>query len=424
MVVRTTSIELSLINIAASLGIGIWIPLRLVFFDQAFWVDIAIELSVCALFLLTYHRRIARTVKEKNWQLLVDDPGLWILGLDILAAVPIVGILYPLFGKQALFFFVFKLLMLRHLFTVREILDLFDSLHPIAARLIPLGFIVPVVVHLVSCGWVFLGAGTGGLSGVRSLDYIRGVYWAVTTLATVGYGDISPKTPLQMAYASLTMIVGVGFFGYVLSNVASLLARMDAAREEHLAIIDRVEAFMRYNEVPTGLRHRIRAYYRYLWDSHKGYDNNEILNHLPPRLRSEVSLFLNKDVISKVPLLRGADQEMVLDVVMHLEPLVLVPEEKVFHAGEPGDAMYFIQNGAIEIVGGDGHHIATLQEGSFFGETALLTSNPRNATARATTYCDLFILRRDTFSSILERYPRFEKTMRAAADERTDKKTA
>ncbi|MBL7688155.1 MAG: hypothetical protein JNJ49_08975 [Bdellovibrionaceae bacterium] len=231
---RTTSIELSLINIAASLGIGIWIPLRLVFFDQAFWVDIAIELSVCALFLLTYHRRIARTVKEKNWQLLVDDPGLWILGLDILAAVPIVGILYPLFGKQALFFFVFKLLMLRHLFTVREILDLFDSLHPIAARLIPLGFIVPVVVHLVSCGWVFLGAGTGGLSGVRSLDYIRGVYWAVTTLATVGYGDISPKTPLQMAYASLTMIVGVGFFGYVLSNVASLLARMDAAREEHL----------------------------------------------------------------------------------------------------------------------------------------------------------------------------------------------
>ena len=37
-----------------------------------------------------------------------------------------------------------------------------------------------------------------------------------------------------MIYAAATMMVGIGFFGYVLGNVTSLFARLDAAREQHL----------------------------------------------------------------------------------------------------------------------------------------------------------------------------------------------
>jgi len=61
----------------------------------------------------------------------------------------------------------------------------------------------------------------------------------------VGYGDITAETKGQMIYASLTMLVGIGFFGYVLGNIASLLVRLDAAREAHLEILSRVDSFMR-----------------------------------------------------------------------------------------------------------------------------------------------------------------------------------
>lgn len=410
---------LLILNIFAALCIGAWIPLRLVFFEQSFAADISMELSVCVLFLINYFRPVSHALKRRDWQSLVDEPGLMILAIDITAALPLVGLFYIFNGKLVIFLFVLKFLLLRHLFSVREILDSIDNMNPVAARLIPLGFVVPVVVHMVSCGWTYLGSGTAEPSANKALTYIKSIYWAVATLATVGYGDISAKTPMQMLYASMTMIVGVGFFGYVLSNVASLLARLDAAREEHLAVLDKVEAFMRYNEVPSVLRLKVRSYYRYLWQSRKGYDSSDVLRRLPPKLRSEIALFMNKDVIEKVPLLAGAEQDLVLDVVLQLEPVILTPGERVFHAGEPGDAMYFIQNGTIEILGTDGHLIATLLPGAFFGETALLTSQPRNATARAATFCDLFLLRQETFHAVLARYPRFERTVKAAVVERS-----
>ncbi len=38
----------------------------------------------------------------------------------------------------------------------------------------------------------------------------KGVYWAVVTLTTVGYGDITPQTPIGQAISGLVMIMGYG----------------------------------------------------------------------------------------------------------------------------------------------------------------------------------------------------------------------
>ena len=89
-----------------------------------------------------------------------------------------------------------------------------------------------------------------------------------------------------------------------------------------------------------------------------------------------------------------------------------MPNERVFHAGEPGEEMYFIHRGEVEIILPDGRSIVTLGAGSFFGEMALVLGSPRNATAIARSYGDLFILRREAFESVLRRYPDFEAQIR------------
>jgi len=341
------------------------------------------------------------------------------LVLDLLVALPLCTLLVSIAGDDARYALLVKLFLLRHVFSIPRMLDEFANLHPVLARMIPLGFVVPLTVNLVACGWSWFGGGNAGSSPSRMVDYVRAVYWTITTLATVGYGDITPETPSQMIYASITMLIGIGFFGYVLGNIASLFARLDSAREQYLELRDRVEAFMRSNDVPAPLRTRVREYYRYLWRSRKGGSVGTVLADLPPKLRVEVALCLNAEIIEKVPMLKGANPRLLEEIVIELKPRVIIPGEEVFRVGEPGDAMYFIKHGEIEIVAADGSVLATLGSGSFFGESALLTARPRNASARAADYCDVFMLNHEAFERVLSRHPNFRRQVQDIAAQRT-----
>lgn len=55
--------------------------------------------------------------------------------------------------------------------------------------------------------------------------------------------------------------------------------------------------------------------------------------------------------------------------------------------------MYFIHKGSVEVVSEDGQTVfATMSDGAFFGEIALVFRCPRTATIRTTSPCDLFVL--------------------------------
>jgi voltage-gated potassium channel len=61
-----------------------------------------------------------------------------------------------------------------------------------------------------------------------------GIWWAVTTLTTVGYGDHVPETTVGRVVAALIMIMGVGVLGAVAAVVALIFATAVAIREERI----------------------------------------------------------------------------------------------------------------------------------------------------------------------------------------------
>jgi voltage-gated potassium channel len=81
--------------------------------------------------------------------------------------------------------------------------------------------------------------------------------------------------------------------------------------------------------------------------------------------------------------------------------------------------MYFVNSGRVQVVSSDGNTVfATLSPGSYFGETALLMNQPRNACVRAVDYVDLYTLNRATLGQILEKFPAFQKHLHELAAER------
>jgi len=342
---------------------------------------------------------------------LARSPRLWWLLVDLVAAIPF----RVLPGGE-----LFELLRLLKLTRIAQYMRHWRQHAVQNTHILRLLFFVwwlLLTAHWLACGWLAMG-GIDPAADEGS-QYIRALYWCITTLTTVGYGDIVPKTNLQMAYTMVVMLLGVGVYGYVIGNVTSLLANIDLAKSHYLENMERLAAFMRYRNIPPLLQRHLRDYYAYLWENRLGYDESSVMAELPDTLRIEVALFLRRDFIERAPLFQGASHELVREIALELHPVLFTPGDYIFRAGQYGRHMYFISRGSVEIIATDGQTVVnTLQEGDFFGELALLFSQPRTASVRAVDYCDLYTLDKDTFDQMLARYPDFAADITEEAERR------
>ncbi|MGH9812238.1 MAG: cyclic nucleotide-binding domain-containing protein, partial [Candidatus Acidiferrales bacterium] len=92
-----------------------------------------------------------------------------------------------------------------------------------------------------------------------------------------------------------------------------------------------------------------------------------------------------------------------------IDSTTLKDGETLFHAGEPGDALYIVRSGEIELYIKDtaGQRIVlnTARPGDFFGELALLDEGPRTATAAALADSELLVLGRDDLILLFQKNP-------------------
>lgn len=127
--------------------------------------------------------------------------------IDLLAILPTyLGLLFP--GSRYLV--VIRILRVLRVFRILKLVEYIGEADHLMRALRSSRRKVAVFLLTVLTLVVILGSlmylVEGPAHGIDSIP--RGVYWAIVTLTTVGYGDISPETPLGQALASVVMIMG------------------------------------------------------------------------------------------------------------------------------------------------------------------------------------------------------------------------
>lgn len=170
--------------------------------DSARIIFYVLEVTVSIIFIIEYFFRIYISTRPLKYILSV-----WGI-IDLLAILPV--LLIP-FTNQAYFFRIIRILRLIRIFKIfrinkftREAYSLYNSLVSSVYKISVFMFFV-VMLAVIMGGLMFMLEG-GANEQLNSIP--KSIYWAIVTITTVGFGDVTPITNLGKFFASIMMLLG------------------------------------------------------------------------------------------------------------------------------------------------------------------------------------------------------------------------
>lgn len=191
-----------------------------------------------------------------------------------------------------------RLIRLMRLAKVKRVMERYESLLGLinTFEFVKLVVMVFFVGHILCCFWFLVGGnqvdadGTlvsgwiaqNGLENATSEEqYITSLYWSLTTMTTVGYGDISAYTTLEKVYAVLAMLIGGFAFGLIVGSLTNIISASNPAETLRKGRLSEIAAWMNMREVPQELREQVYMYYRTLLLHKVGVEERQLMRELP-----------------------------------------------------------------------------------------------------------------------------------------------
>jgi len=170
---------------------------------------------------------------------------------------------------------------------------------------------IVVIAHYMGCFFFYFGLGElrdsnqGWLIDKGIIDspfqeqYITSIYWAFTTMAAVGYGDILPITKDERTYAMAAMILSSGIFAYTVNSIGTIVSSYNQISAQYRERMMYVNQFMVKKDMPSELRMKIRRYLDYVFESKKEIklDEQEVFKMLNENLNDKIQTYLRGRIL-------------------------------------------------------------------------------------------------------------------------------
>lgn len=314
---------------------------------------------------------------------------------------------------------VVKLMKLQHIGfgVLQHVVD--DVLHSKLGRLLNRRFGIFVqmilVCHWLACGMKVVADTWVDVPGGLWSEYVATLYWAMQTLTTVGYGDMTPQTDGERGYSIFAMVIGGAFYGYVVGALTSLVSSSDLNSSAYWDRMDLIEAWLSYHNLPKEMRKSLRSFFESFLQSNAVLNDAEIWHDLSPEMQRAVGSYLIPENVKNNPLFDGMDTGAVVQMQSILRTLVAPSGSSITEEGEVGTAMYVIDSGILERSYSSGA-LGRLGAGESFGEEVLLGFfDHYEYTVKVVDKAKLQMILESEFLTVFQKLPRQLQRMRRNA---------
>ena len=321
------------------------------------------------------------------------------------------------FGKiiYLCLFRIFSLIKLNDLLNLtKEIFDL-----TIGTSLLIHSSIYLFYVHAASCIWINIGKFfSKDNSWVFENDlkdesnfylYIYSLYFNVTTVFTVGYGDISPHSIFEYAYTNIILLISCSIYSTMISAISSKFTESESKKSIFQKKKELLEKITSDQPIPEVLKNKILNHFKNNSALHLE-EKRELLDTLPFSIKNELLLGMYWLALEKLVFFNNCNKEIKGFMLNFLKPLNLEKNEVLYSVGATFDEIFFVLSGELHFLLGfqkKYYKFFWVQEKDSFGEISVHENENIDYEVRSKNkvITKLLCLHKDDVEIIKNHYP-------------------
>ncbi|KAL5555901.1 hypothetical protein UlMin_038137 [Ulmus minor] len=260
-------------------------------------------------------------------------------------------------------------------------------------------------------GYTWIGSlkmGDYSYSHFRDIDlwkrYITSLYFAIVTMATLGYGDIHAVNVREMIFVMIFVSLDMFLGAYLLGNITALIVKGSNTEKFRDKMADLIK-YMNRNKIDKHISKNIKDHLRLQYD--RRYTEASGLNDIPASILTKISQNLYESYIKEVPLFKGCSFGFIKQIAIIVHEEFFLPGEVIIEQGTITDQLYIVCHGALDEVGtceGDDEEksYTDLRTYCSFGEVSFLCNTPQRYSIVVRELCRVLRVAKQSFMEILE----------------------
>ncbi|OMJ95197.1 hypothetical protein SteCoe_1398 [Stentor coeruleus] len=209
--------------------------------------------------------------------------------------------------------------------------------------------------------------------------YVSSLYWAFVTMASIGYGDFSPRSTNEKMFGVFTMLFSSVVFGVIIGNIGTLMEKYNMKAKARGDALRNTNLFLQKHKITSELRYKARRYIDYAFHYEKYNESNigELLSLLSQPLQEEILLCTNGNILHHCKIFQIFTDSSINRLAKLLSVKIFSPLDPIIKEGQVPEGMYFILKGGAEVFDyTTSCKIVTLSSREYFGEIGLFARQP------------------------------------------------